>query len=112
MQMQGCSGVTTVCTSRVAERSFVEMVFLFTTRNKVRLGNYELKRKQAPSESINEFNLHLLDCKKELEELDYKLPEEDFIHIYRLTIHPEIHGKMKATMDKSLEDFFFISLPK
>ena len=64
----------------------------------------ELKRKQAPSESINEFNLHFLDCKKELEDLDYKLPEEDLIHIYRLAIHPAIHEKMKATVDKSLEE--------
>ena len=64
----------------------------------------DLKRKQSASESISDFNLHFEECVSELEDLEYKLPEEDLVQLYRSAIHTEILEKMEARFDKPIKE--------
>ena len=64
----------------------------------------DLKRKQSASESISDFNLHFEECVNELEDLEYKLPEEDLVQLYRGAIHTEILNKMEASFDKPIKE--------
>ena len=40
----------------------------------------------------------------ELEDLEYKLPEEDLVQLYRSAIHTEILEKMEARFDKPIKE--------
>ena len=40
----------------------------------------------------------------ELEDLEYKLPEEDLVQLYRGAIHTEILDKMEASFDKPIKE--------